>query len=161
MTMIAAGESRCDTAVVCLALRSLWTHCPGCWPLVTFCDASQQLNEIGHSERVTAAFNGIIRQMRLIWRLVRHIGQRYCHNKLNYSVAHLVVADQRSEAAMTTKPCEQPSEIVAEDGHVLIEAKGSVTLTMTPDAALASADRLADEAVVGTGQRLRSEMPLR
>lgn len=62
---------------------------------------------------------------------------------------------------MTTKPCEQPFEIVAEDGHVLIEAKGGVTLTMTPDAALASADRLADEAVVATGQRLRSEMPLR
>lgn len=62
---------------------------------------------------------------------------------------------------MTTKPCEQPFEIVAEDSHVLIEAKGGVTLTMTPDAALASADRLADEAVVATGQRLRSEMPLR
>jgi hypothetical protein len=62
---------------------------------------------------------------------------------------------------MTTKPCEQPFEIAAEDGHVLIEAKGGVTLTMTPNAALAGADRLADEAVIATGQRVRSKMPLK
>jgi len=52
-------------------------------------------------------------------------------------------------------------EIVAEDGHVLIEAQGGVTMTMTPDAALASADRLTDEAVVATGHRVRGDMPLR
>jgi hypothetical protein len=62
---------------------------------------------------------------------------------------------------MTTKPCDQPFETVAEDGHVLIEARGGVTPTMTPDAALASADRLADEAALANGQRLRGEIPLK
>ena len=62
---------------------------------------------------------------------------------------------------MTTKSCDKPMEIVAEDGHVLIEAQGGVTMTMTPDAALASADRLTDEAVVATGHRVRGDMPLR
>jgi hypothetical protein len=62
--MIEAGEKRCDTVPVRLALRTLWTHCPERWPLVTFWDSSQQQNEIGRSQGVTAAFNGIVRQLR-------------------------------------------------------------------------------------------------
>jgi hypothetical protein len=60
------------------------------------------------------------------------------------------------EQAMTTRPCSEPLAIVAEQGHVLIEARGGVTLTMTPDAALASADRLADEAATANGQKIMS-----
>ena len=62
--MMEAGERRCDTVPVRLALRTLWTHCPERWPLVTFWDSLQQPNEIGRSQGVTAAFNGIIRQLR-------------------------------------------------------------------------------------------------
>jgi hypothetical protein len=62
--MMEAGERRCDTAPVRLALRTLWAHCPERWPLVTFWDSFQQANEIGRSQGVTAAFNGIIRQLR-------------------------------------------------------------------------------------------------
>jgi len=54
---------------------------------------------------------------------------------------------------MTTRPRSEPLAIVAEQAHVLIEARGGVTLTMTPDVALASADRLADEAATANGQQ--------
>ncbi len=62
--MIASGESRCDTTAVRLALRSLLPHCPERWPLTTFWESAGQANEIGRAQGCTAAFNGIIRQLR-------------------------------------------------------------------------------------------------
>ena len=55
-------ELRCDAAR--LALRTLWPHCRERWPLVTFWESAQQDNEIGRSQGTTAAFNGIVRQLR-------------------------------------------------------------------------------------------------
>lgn len=58
------GEMRVDTPEVRLALRCLLTYCPERWPLVLYWDAAGQENEIGRAQGVTAAFNGIVRQLR-------------------------------------------------------------------------------------------------
>ena len=62
--MIDSGERRCDTIPVRLALRCLLPHCPERWPLTTFWESAGQSNEIGRAQGVTAAFNGIVRQLR-------------------------------------------------------------------------------------------------
>lgn len=62
--MMECGERRCDTQAVRLALRCLLPHCPERWPLTTFWESAAQDNEIGRAQGVTAAFNGIIRQLR-------------------------------------------------------------------------------------------------
>ena len=59
-----SSDTRVDGIEVKLALRCLLPHCPERWPLITFWDAAQQTNEIGRAQGVTAAFNGIIRQLR-------------------------------------------------------------------------------------------------
>lgn len=48
-----------------LALRTLLPHCRERWPLTTFWDSAQQENDIGRTQGVTAAYNGIVRQLRL------------------------------------------------------------------------------------------------
>jgi hypothetical protein len=58
------GEVRVDTPEVRLALRCLLPYCPERWPLVLYWDAAGQENEIGRAQGVTAAFNGIVRQLR-------------------------------------------------------------------------------------------------
>ena len=59
-----SGETRVDGMEVRLALRCLLHHCPERWPLESYWDAASQENEIGRSQGVTAAFNGIVRQLR-------------------------------------------------------------------------------------------------
>ena len=59
-----SGEGRIDGMEVRLALRCLLYHCPERWPLEQYWDAAAQENEIGRSQGVTAAFNGIVRQLR-------------------------------------------------------------------------------------------------
>lgn len=67
--ILRSGVSRCsdmriDGVEVRLALRCLVPHCPERWPLELYWDAARQENEIGPAQGVTAAFNGIIRQLR-------------------------------------------------------------------------------------------------
>ena len=57
------GEQRVDAVPVRLALRCLLPHCPERWPLVMFWDSAAQENDIGRAQGVTAAFNGILRQL--------------------------------------------------------------------------------------------------
>lgn len=59
-----SGAGRIDGMEVRLALRCLLHHCPERWPLEQYWDAAAQDNEIGRSQGVTAAFNGIVRQLR-------------------------------------------------------------------------------------------------
>ena len=66
--MIRAGTVRVDVVEVRLALRCLLPHCPERWPLTLFWDAAAQDNEIGRAQGTTAAFNGIVRQLRLAGR---------------------------------------------------------------------------------------------
>ncbi len=58
------SDSRVDGVEVRLALRCLLPHCPERWPLELYWDAACQENEIGRAQGVTAAFNGIVRQLR-------------------------------------------------------------------------------------------------
>ena len=62
--MSRSGEIRVDVVEVRLALRCLLPHCPERWPLELFWDAAAQENEIGRAQGTTAAFNGIVRQLR-------------------------------------------------------------------------------------------------
>ncbi len=48
-----------------LALRVLLPYCKERWPLTGFWDAGQQDNDIGRTQGVTAAFNAIVRQLRV------------------------------------------------------------------------------------------------
>lgn len=66
--MVRSGEMRVDAVEVRLALRCLLPHCPERWPLELFWDSAGQDNEIGRAQGTTAAFNGIIRQLRLAGR---------------------------------------------------------------------------------------------
>lgn len=59
-----SAEGRVDGVEVRLALRCLLPHCPERWPLELYWDAAKQDNEIGRAQGVTAAFNGIVRQLR-------------------------------------------------------------------------------------------------
>ena len=60
-----SGVARVDGIEVRLALRCLLPHCPERWPLELYWDAAGQDNEIGRAQGCTAAFNGIVRQLRL------------------------------------------------------------------------------------------------
>jgi F420-0:gamma-glutamyl ligase-like protein len=66
--MVRSGEARVDVVEVRLALRCLLPHCPERWPLELFWDSAAQENEIGRAQGTTAAFNGIVRQLRLAGR---------------------------------------------------------------------------------------------
>ena len=70
--MARSGEVRVDTIEVRLALRCLLHHCPERWPLELFWDAAAQDNDIGRAQGCTAAFNGVVRQLR---RAGRHPGE--------------------------------------------------------------------------------------
>ncbi len=63
--MIASSGERIDKVEVRLALRCLLPHCPERWPLDLYWDSAGQANEIGRAQGCTAAFNGIVRQLRV------------------------------------------------------------------------------------------------
>lgn len=62
------GERRVDTVAVRLALCCLLRHCPERWPLDMFLASAGQDNDIGRAQGVTAAYNGVVRQLRLAGR---------------------------------------------------------------------------------------------
>jgi hypothetical protein len=59
-----ANTGKVDTIEVRLALRCLLHHCPERWPLELFWDAAGVDHDIGRAQGTTAAFNGIVRQLR-------------------------------------------------------------------------------------------------
>ena len=62
--MAESGRRRADTLAVQLALNCLLRHCPERWPLAMFWDAAQQENDIGRAQGCTAAFAGVVKQLR-------------------------------------------------------------------------------------------------
>ena len=62
--MTRSTRARVDTVEVRLALRCLLHHCPDRWPLELFWDAAKGANDIGRAQGCTAAFNGVVRQLR-------------------------------------------------------------------------------------------------
>ncbi|WP_454883526.1 hypothetical protein [Sphingomonas oryzagri] len=63
--MVKSSHARVDTIEVRLALRCLLGHCPDRWPLELYWDAASGTNDIGRAQGCTAAFNGVVRQLRL------------------------------------------------------------------------------------------------
>ncbi len=63
--MMASSGERIDKVEVRLALRCLLPHCPERWPLDLYWDSASQPNDIGRAQGCTAAFNGIVRQLRI------------------------------------------------------------------------------------------------
>jgi hypothetical protein len=57
-----------------------------------------------------------------------------------------------AEESMSKDTYSQPSEVVAEDGKVLVDGPDGVDVALTPDAALETANRLTDEAARAAGQ---------
>jgi hypothetical protein len=53
---------------------------------------------------------------------------------------------------MTKKTYDKPTDIVAEDGRVLLDGPDGVDLALTPDAALETGGRLIDGAAEAAGQ---------
>ncbi|MDR6116551.1 MULTISPECIES: hypothetical protein [unclassified Sphingomonas] len=62
--MTRSGEHRVDTIEVRLALRCLIGHCPERWPLDMFWSSAATEHDIGRAQGCTAAFAGIVRQLR-------------------------------------------------------------------------------------------------
>jgi hypothetical protein len=52
------------------------------------------------------------------------------------------------------KPVDQPFEVAAEEGEVIIESKVGVSLSMTPEAAEETSNRLYDRTAEARGQRI-------
>lgn len=53
---------------------------------------------------------------------------------------------------MEKKTYSKPSEVVAEDGRVLVDGPDAVDVALTPEAALETGDRLIDEATLAAAQ---------
>ncbi len=62
--MTEAGAGKVDTLAVRLALRCLLPYCPQTWPLTAYWEGAAGDHDIGRAQTVTAAYNGIIRQLR-------------------------------------------------------------------------------------------------
>ena len=54
---------------------------------------------------------------------------------------------------MVSKPCDTPYEVAAEEGEVIVEGRG-VSMSLTPDAALESSDRLFQGGLAAHGQKV-------
>ncbi|MCC7248252.1 MAG: hypothetical protein IT473_06495 [Lysobacter sp.] len=59
-----ATTTRVDSIEVRLALRCLLHHCAERWPLEMFWESAAAENAIGRAQGTTAAYNGIVRQLR-------------------------------------------------------------------------------------------------
>ena len=52
----------------------------------------------------------------------------------------------------------EPSEVAAKDGKVKLNGPDSVDVTMTPEAAEETAERMIDQAVMARGQRIMRQI---
>ncbi|URD60831.1 hypothetical protein M8312_13790 [Sphingomonas sp. KRR8] len=52
-----------------------------------------------------------------------------------------------------TETYAKASEVIAEDGRVLVDGPDSVDVALTPDAAIESGERLIEEGLRATGQQ--------
>ncbi|MFS0771015.1 hypothetical protein [Sphingomonas sp. 1P08PE] len=59
-----AKDADLRSEAVRLALRVIWPHCRERWPLVSYWEAGGNDHEIGRRQSMTAAFNGIVHQLR-------------------------------------------------------------------------------------------------
>jgi hypothetical protein len=55
------------------------------------------------------------------------------------------------------KPYDEPSDVAAEEGAVVVDGPDGVAITLTPDAAIETSQRLLDGGLMAQGQRVRKE----
>ena len=55
---------------------------------------------------------------------------------------------------MTGKAYDTPSKVTAEDGEVMVDGPDGVAVSLTPDAAAETSDRLLEQAAIARGQEL-------
>lgn len=58
---------------------------------------------------------------------------------------------------MAPKPEDEPSEVDAEDGEVIVDGPDGVAVSMTPEAAAETSDRLFTGAAKARGQQLNEQ----
>lgn len=58
---------------------------------------------------------------------------------------------------MDDKIYDEPTKVNAEDGNVVLDGPDGVAVSMTPDAALETSDRLLSGAAQAMGQRVQEE----
>jgi hypothetical protein len=56
---------------------------------------------------------------------------------------------------------DQPSHVAAEDGEVVVDGPDGVAVSMTPDAAAETSDRLLKGAVEAEGQKTKAKVKAR
>jgi hypothetical protein len=59
---------------------------------------------------------------------------------------------RRFAPVMTDKAYDTPSEVTAEDGEVLVDGPDGVAVSLTPEAAAETSDRLLEQAAIARGQ---------
>jgi hypothetical protein len=52
------------------------------------------------------------------------------------------------------KPWNEPSDVAAEDGEVVVDGPDGVAITLTPDAAVETSQRLLEGGLTAQGQRV-------
>jgi len=55
------------------------------------------------------------------------------------------------------KPYDEPSEVAAEDGAVVVDGPDGVAITLTPKAAIETSQRLLDAGLTAQGQRVQKK----
>jgi len=58
-----------------------------------------------------------------------------------------------------SKIFDEPSSVTAKEGEVRVDGPDGVDVSLTPEAALESGERLIEEAETAAGQRLLRELP--
>ena len=57
---------------------------------------------------------------------------------------------------MANKPCAEPSDVAAEEGEVIVDGPEGIALSLTPEAAHETSNRLKRGAIDAAGQRDRA-----
>ena len=59
---------------------------------------------------------------------------------------------------MSRRPYEEPSEVAAENGKVLVDGPDGVAIALTPDAALETSERLSQAGAEAHGQKIMQDI---
>jgi hypothetical protein len=55
------------------------------------------------------------------------------------------------------EPYDEPSQVAAEDGAVVVDGPDGVAITLTPEAAIETSQRLLESGLTAQGQRVQKE----
>lgn len=69
--------------------------------------------------------------------------------------AGTLISDQRS-GIMKKRPFNEPSDVSAEQGEVIVDGPDGVAVSLTPEAAVETSHRLLEQGVTAQGQLVQS-----